>query len=196
MEYIVFNTLTTMLRDRNYDINDDDKLTKKEYKKKYKEFPEYLQYQHNETDEYIYIFISDDVNKDYMRMVLNIVERDDINDVIIISDDWSKDAKKEVFNARYRVNIQMFSKKELYFPIVYHIYQPKFKKLNDKEIEDIKIKYNIPDITKLPKLSIFDPVSKYYNYKEGDVVEIERDEIEKYKYYRYVQNITNPKERK
>lgn len=196
MDYVVFNTLAIMLRDRNYEVNDDDKLTKKEYKKKYKEFPDYLQYQNNETEEYIYVFINDDVNKDYMRFVLNILEKDEINDAIIISDDWSKDAKKEVFNVRFRVNIQIFSKKELYFPIAYHIYQPKFKKLNEQEIENIKLKYNVSDLLKLPKLSLFDPISKYYNYKEGDVIEIDRNEVEQYKYYRYVQNITNPKETK
>lgn len=200
MDYIIFHTLTTMLRDRGYIVNDDDKLDRKGYKKKYDEFPDYLEYVHSEPihrnkDRIIYVFITSVANKEYMRTIADTLERDKILDAIVISDDWSKDAKKEVFDMRFRINIQMFSTKELHFPIVYHIYQPKFKKLSKMEIEDIKVKYNVHDITKLPKLSIYDPVSKYYNYKEGDVIEIERDEIKKYKYYRYVQNISNPKEK-
>lgn len=182
-----------MLRDRGYNINDDDKLTEKKYKKKYKKFPDYLSYQKDDTEEYIFVFNTIDINKDYMKYVIDILEKVDVDNTIIVGNNWSKDAEKEVYSIRHRKNIQFFKSSELVFPIIYHDYQPKFRKLNEDEIEELKIKFLITDITKIPKLSILDPISRYYDYKEGDVIEIERNEVENYKYYRYVQNIMNPR---
>lgn len=193
MEFTVFNTISIMLRDRGYNINGDDELDEKKYKKKYKKFPDYLSYQKDETEDYIFVFNTDDINKNYMKYVIDILEKSDVNDTIIVGDKWSKDAEKEIYNIRHRKNIQFFKPFELTFPIIYHDYQPKFRKLNENEIEELKTKFFISDITKIPKLSVLDPISRYFNYIEGDVIEIERNEVEKYKYYRYVQNIMNPR---
>ena len=70
---------------------------------------------------------------------------------------------------------QYFVTKELIVPVVSHPLVPPHKKINEAP--------KGLDTDRLPVLSIDDPVSKYYRYKKGDIIEIDRG---KYKYYRVV----------
>lgn len=86
--------------------------------------------------------------------------------------------------------IQLLLYKELYVNITKHSMVPPHRKLQDEEIEDLKKRYGLStDMQELPKMSINDPVSKYYKYDRGSVVEIKRSvgTLEETKYYRLVQ---------
>lgn len=64
---------------------------------------------------------------------------------------------------------------------------PKHRKLNSKEVSLLLEKYNLPDVSKLPKIKIKDAGIKHLNPEIGDVFEIERKSFAgKVKYYRVV----------
>ena len=80
-------------------------------------------------------------------------------------------ARKEIAAA----GSQYFETKELIVPVVMHPLVPPHKKVPAPPAGVQK--------KNLPVLTLEDPVSKYYWFKQGDVVEIDRGE---YKYYRVV----------
>ncbi len=66
-----------------------------------------------------------------------------------------------------------------------HILQPKHKKLNEKEVQNILEKFNISK-AQLPRILLNDPALPE-GCEIGDIVKIERKEEEKiYPYYRVV----------
>ena len=58
--------------------------------------------------------------------------------------------------------------------------------LNEKQIEELKIKYNIKDLKQLPEISRFDPQALAMCMRPGNVCRFERDSSTamKYNYYR------------
>lgn len=92
---------------------------------------------------------------------------------LIIKDKISQSNMK-LINA-LNLNIQIFDIKELQFNITKHILVPKHELIKDEEVVkslleqySLKTKYQMPIILKT------DPVAKYYNLKNGDVVKITR----------------------
>ena len=65
--------------------------------------------------------------------------------------------------------------KRLQFNILNHVLVPKCKILNTKEIEELKKKFNIKELTQLPEISRFDPQSLAMCLRPGDVCCFERD---------------------
>jgi DNA-directed RNA polymerase subunit H (RpoH/RPB5) len=66
-------------------------------------------------------------------------------------------------------SIEIFSVKSLQYDITKHVLVPQHIKLTQTEIQELKLnKY------KLPVLSVSDPVSRYYNYSKGDIIQIIR----------------------
>lgn len=196
MDYITFNTLTIMLNDRDYNVRGDDKLSRDDFLRKYHKFPEYLNYKKNNNFESdssisndIYIFYTLNVNIEFIRYVFQLLETDSIRNAIIIAKKWTGESEKSIANVRFRIKIQLFKYEELSFPIVYHSLQPKFRKLPSEEIEKLKQNHYITNLNLLPKMITIDPVAKYYDYNEGDIIEIIRKDMTKY--YRMVIDVVN-----
>ena len=73
-------------------------------------------------------------------------------------------------------NKEVFSIDDLLISVIDHNLQPKFELLKDKELEDFKLLYKI-DLPNIPKILKFDPISRYYNAKVGDIFRITRFSI-------------------
>ena len=58
--------------------------------------------------------------------------------------------------------------------ITHHQYVPKHEKISNELIPEIIEKYNLSTINQLPLLDKIDPISKYYDFKPGDVCKITR----------------------
>ena len=86
-------------------------------------------------------------------------------------------------------NLTLFSYKNLMFNIVDHQFVPDHECLTAAEKIKLLSDFMIKDYSKLPIISKFDPVCRYYNFKIGDVIRITRpsDANKTYVSYRYVQ---------
>jgi DNA-directed RNA polymerase subunit H (RpoH/RPB5) len=71
-------------------------------------------------------------------------------------------------------NLTIFSLKRLGLNLIEHFYVPKHSKLKEIEKLDLKKKLHLKNYSQLPILKKNDAVSKYYNFRYGDVIKIER----------------------
>ena len=79
----------------------------------------------------------------------------------------------------------------LQFNILEHEMVPKHIKLDEKEIEEVKKRYNIIDNSQIPEISRFDPVAIAIWLRAGEICKIIRASITAITglYYRYCVNI-------
>ena len=85
--------------------------------------------------------------------------------------------------------IQILWCKKLQFNITKHELVPKHEKLNEYDSERLLERYSLQSKFQLPILLRDDPVSKYYNYQNGDIIKItntKTSQNEKYIFYRCV----------
>tara|TARA_B100000575_G_scaffold292631_1_gene301573 strand:+ start:3498 stop:4118 length:621 start_codon:yes stop_codon:yes gene_type:complete len=86
-------------------------------------------------------------------------------------------------------DIQIMWCKKLQFNITKHELVPKHTKLSDQESKEIFERYSIKNPYQLPLLLKDDVVSKYYNFKPGNIIKIENtntSQNSKYLFYRCV----------
>ncbi len=84
-------------------------------------------------------------------------------------------------------NTELFSERELMMDLVSHVSVPKHELLNDEQVKDVLSDYLLRK-REIPKMFVTDPVSRYFNAKEGNVFRIVRySELSGYSiYYRLV----------
>lgn len=71
------------------------------------------------------------------------------------------------------IEFEFFLEKDLLFNITKHYLQPKYRLLNNDEIDELLKTFNCK-ISNLPKIMIHEPICKYFNVKKKDVFEIRR----------------------
>lgn len=123
---------------------------------------------------------------DFFTNAYRFNSKDDV--IFIIFDDLGED----VFNIEDKYpNVTVFNYKKLLINIVEHIYVPRHIKIPSKEHKTLKEKLMIKNLDQLPLLSKKDAISKYYNYRIGDVIRVERpsDGNMRHIAYRYVVEI-------
>ena len=88
----------------------------------------------------------------------------------------------------YTFIIQTWKYEELQINTIEHELIPKFKKLSEEECEILFEKHKT-SLDKLPVLRHDDYITRYNNYRSGDVIQFERKltTVEPYYYYRKVQ---------
>ena len=97
----------------------------------------------------LYIIIKDNVNETLINELKHIWERDGI--FIVIE------------------NIKC-----LQFNILKHILVPQHNVMNDSDVNDVMIKYNITDKSQFPDISRFDPVARAIGLRPGQICHIIR----------------------
>lgn len=97
--------------------------------------------------------------------ILYIIVKDDINETLtnLLKHIWEQDG----------IFIVIQSLKRLQFNILNHSLVPPHRILNEKEVEELKIKYT-SDVNLLPEISRFDPVSQVIFIRPGEICEIKR----------------------
>jgi DNA-directed RNA polymerase subunit H (RpoH/RPB5) len=94
--------------------------------------------------------------------------------IILIIRDKISQSNMKIINA-LNLNIQIFDIKELQFNITKHVLVPKHELITDPiEIKNILEEYSIKTKFQLPIILKNDPVAKYYNLVNGDIVKITR----------------------
>lgn len=139
-------------------------------------------------DDLLVIWHNDQIGIKYINTLLSGRLKDgDIKNVIIIrTGKLTSNAKTTIQELNYisdessdkekkHINIQTFEYKQLIINITKHMYQPKFRRVTEKEEKNILQQYRT---TKefLPKILSEDPVCEYYNWKKGDIIEMKDED--------------------
>lgn len=93
------------------------------------------------------------------------------HNIFIINDIQSK-----IWELLIKNEIEVFMYKELMTNVIEHDIVPKHILLNDDEKKIFLNEYH-NQLNKLPKIELFDPISRYYNVKIGDIFRIIRPSI-------------------
>tara|TARA_B100001093_G_scaffold518375_1_gene602954 strand:+ start:1332 stop:1952 length:621 start_codon:yes stop_codon:yes gene_type:complete len=86
-------------------------------------------------------------------------------------------------------DIQIYWCKQLQFNVTKHELVPKHRKISETEENKIMNRYSLTSKHQLPVLLKDDIISKYYNFKSGDIIEITETKTSQnsnYKFYRCV----------
>lgn len=160
IDQIVIQTVKEMLSERNYSFDnmDDDR-------------GEMMFVDNKDNCNKIIIFFPEEtkVNIDVIKEKIYRMKNIEIKKCIIVyKESITSSAKKTI--EMLSSDIELFNIEELKYNITKHYLVPKHILLTDKEKKEIK-SFN----KKLPSLLRSDPVSRFYNYKKGDVIKIIRD---------------------
>ena len=177
--YTVYNNVLDMLLDRKYKVPKSLSLSFKEFKKKYITNNYNITLTHTQSGHKIYVVFNLHSKSKLQHIKQLLVDTYDTypidtTDVILILPKKPNNIiKKFIHKSIYHDKVELFWLSILQINITRHILQPKFRLLQEEEKKHILQKYNIT-IQQLPKMSITDPISKYYKYPKYSIVEIIR----------------------
>ena len=128
----------------------------------------------------------DDIIEDLYSIETILTKKDTL--IIIIEDEPNDTiiSKLKYLYDHDGIFVVIHNIKRLQFNILNHRLVPDCTILDEKAIEELKIKYNIKNIKQLPEISRFDPQALAMCMRPGNVCRFERDSSTamKYNYYR------------
>jgi DNA-directed RNA polymerase I, II, and III subunit RPABC1 len=124
-------------------------------------------------DMYVFLNIIPKLNIDEIKNCISKLQEKEINHCIVIyEDDPTSKVKKTLENiSNVNKEIELFDIQDVKFNITKHVLVPRHEKLIEDEAKKMKETYGANNMA---VLSILDPISKFYNYKKGDVIKIHR----------------------
>jgi DNA-directed RNA polymerase subunit H (RpoH/RPB5) len=99
------------------------------------------------------------------------------DELIVIGRDIANDSMEKYLRqiwSQHQYLITVFGLPSLQFNILNHTLVPPHRILNDKEAQEIKLKYNIMNDSQLPDISRFSPVAQAIGMRPGEICEILR----------------------
>lgn len=133
--------------------------------------------EYENTTEKIIVFFSEEDKlgvkslKNYYNKMTNLYI---INAIIVVKENATSFAKNDILEVSRSENplyIEIFLENQLVFDITEHVLQPKFRKLSKKEKNEFLQKMDIKE-TQIAKMLTSDPIARFYNFKEKDIIEI------------------------
>ena len=167
-----------MLKERDYNINDDKTLSIDSFSKKFEEVDIFkLEYKHNKLKTSIYFSILKEkkiTKKDFMNKIKDLLEESEHDNYFFITSDTQPLSYVNEIKTKFNIDIQIFTIDKLQINILKHILQP-----------DEIILYNLEDTKKImeekqwksediPKILSSDAISMYFNAKEGELFKFYR----------------------
>lgn len=167
-----------MLKERDYNINDDKTLSIDSFSKKFEEVDIFkLEYEHNKLKKSIYFSILKEkkiTKKDFMNKIKDLLEESEHDNYLFITSDAQPLSYVNEIKTKFNIDIQIFTIDKLQINILKHILQP-----------DEIILYNLEDTKKImeekqwksediPKILSSDAISMYFNAKEGELFKFYR----------------------
>ena len=134
-----------------------------------------------ENDEKMCVIFADNVkiNVTTVRDYISFMENKKISHSIIIYTDKPTSPAKKSLEESGDMVIELFEDIELCVNITKHETVPRHTRLTKEESKEFKQKYG----TKFPIIKVDDPISRFYFFQRGDIIEIEDDDLV---YYRLV----------
>lgn len=178
------NTLVNIADKMEYDIEDYSSFSINEVDAMYKNNQlDMLLTNDNDRKMYIKYYLKakqikkqdlDDIIED-LYFIENVLSKDDI--LVIITEDEPNDtiiAKIKYLFEHDNIFIVIHNIKRLQYNILEHSLVPKANILSNKEVEELKKKYNLQSVKQLPEVSRFDPQSLAMCLRPGEVCKYER----------------------
>lgn len=174
---IITTNLLKMLKERKL-INDYEKLINQVFNNLKNKNSYDIKLDNNDrfnADIYSIMLLNDNINNLSKSSVFSSIlskynKKINLHIIMIVED--IKDKIREKILLQYN-NIEIFKKIELMMNLVDHMYIPKHILLTEEEKEIFYKEYNVSN-DQMQKISIFDPVSIYYNAKKNDIFRIIR----------------------
>lgn len=154
---VVKNTTIEMMEDRGYSVIDSD--------------DDNILFENVDTAERVLscIFDENKLNVNNIKDMINMLNENDIKHGIIIYNEVITSTAKKIIDTLQDYDIEVFSINELKFNITKHRLVPKHIKISGDELTEVR-KF----ATKLPVMLKSDPVTRYYHYRPGDIIRVER----------------------
>ena len=180
--YNAFKTILELCEDRNYIVpNDYGDINFETFKYLYnnKKNDIYCD-KHKNLEKKIYIkFInSNKIKPNNIREFITNITTDylsnDEDELIIILKTKPNNSILKIEKEKDYKHSEILWLGTLQFNITKHNLVPKHSEVNKEELEKLLNTYNIPNIYHLPLISKDDVIVKYYNFKPGTVLKIER----------------------
>lgn len=154
---ISFNICKEMLETRGYEIidTDVDKILGE-----------------NEKEERILAIFPEEpkLNISTIKEIINLLKENEVfHGIIIYSDNITSSAKKLIESIN-DFEIETFNKKELQYNLTKHELVPLHERVSEDDAKDIIKKFG----TKIPIILKSDAVSRFYNFKHGELIKITR----------------------
>lgn len=105
----------------------------------------------------------------------NVLKKTD--ELIVVGREIANDSMEKSLRqiwSQHQYLITVFGIPSLQFNILNHTLVPPHRILNEKEVEEIKLKYSIMNDTQLPDISRFSPVAQAIGIRPGEICEIQR----------------------
>jgi DNA-directed RNA polymerase I, II, and III subunit RPABC1 len=165
----IYQTTTEMMMDRKL-------IIEREYPQQSEEdvFSPMMIAGNEENKIIVYITYKKMGKKEVLKFLEN-VQESSYNHAILITQHVLTSQAKKSLNVFEDVYIEVFLHKEVLFNITKHCLQPKFSLMNVSEIKTLceNLQCSLSD---MPKLSINDPIARYYNARTKNVFKILRRE--------------------
>ena len=126
----------------------------------------------NDPNDKIIVFAGSNLKfnvKNIQNYINTMHERKIMHSIIIYVEGVTSFTKKAIKQSS-DMEFEIFAQDDLQYNITKHNLQSKFRRLTTNESEHFKKTYGI----KIPVLKLDDPISRFYNYKKGDIIEVER----------------------
>lgn len=136
----------------------------------------------NEKEERILAVFPDEpkLNISTIKEIVNLLQDNEVYHGIIVYKENITASAKKLIESLEDFEIETFAKKELQYNLTKHRLVPLHEKIPDEEAKEIVKKFG----TKLAILLRGDAVSKFYNYKHGDLIRITRTDSVSYRIVR------------
>ncbi len=181
--YKVRQTVLEMISDRGYAIPPDMlQVSFEQFSVQYdaKSIDLYIQDETKEKPYYVYFHTDASFGKNDMKNVVqkitNQYQNENMGIIILLKDKESTSIQKEKSKAIYK-NVEFFEQKKMTFNITKHVFVPKHVIMTPEEEAQVVEKYETPK-SKFPKISVSDPVAKYYGMKPDQMCRIIRNDPE------------------
>jgi DNA-directed RNA polymerase I, II, and III subunit RPABC1 len=150
-----------------------------------------VQYDNKNIDLYIedaskekkyYVYFHTDMSfgkndmKNVVQKIINQYQNDNIGIIILLKDKENTSIQKEKGKPMYK-NVEFFEQRKMTFNITKHVFVPRHVIMTPEEETQVTEKYETPK-SKFPKISVSDPVAKYYGMKPDQMCKIIRNDPE------------------
>jgi DNA-directed RNA polymerase subunit H (RpoH/RPB5) len=107
-----------------------------------------------------------------MKEIFSVMSETGVNHSIVVYKDKVTPATKSTLEQSEDMKIELFAEEDLQFNITKHRLQPIFEKLSEDEATEFKKTFGM----KYGTLRLDRPISRFYDYKRGDVIRIKRSD--------------------
>lgn len=179
------NTILQLLERQNYDVSDYSEFSINEIDAMYTNDQLDMLVKNEESDKKIYVkyyLNSKNIRKENLEALVedlfqieNVLTKSD--SLIIIINEEPNDTIIERIKYLYDhdgIFVVLHNIDRLQFNILDHDLVPYIKILEEKEVQELKIKYNLKDTSQLPEISRFDPQALAVCLRPGQVCSLQR----------------------